>query len=73
MNYKQLNKAQLIGRIQELEAQSLEARAERFVQEVKLLAEDLMKSIEYVFNLGADTRRAVYSLSPMKANNHRTC
>lgn len=70
MNYKRLNKAQLIERIEQLETQSLEARAERFVQEVRLMADDLLKSIEYVFNLGADTRRAVHSLIPVKVADH---
>lgn len=75
MNYKKLNKAQLIERIEELEAQSITRRVTRFNEEARLLANDLLKSAKYIFNLGAETRRAVYSLSPIqiRSKNQHVC
>ena len=52
-----MTKAELLEHVERLESNSLEGKVENFLNESKLLGEDLMKMIAYVFNLGASTRR----------------
>lgn len=63
MNYNRLTKAQLIERVQELERQTLQYKFENFIIESQLLLEDLYKAIQYIYELGCKTRRAVHEVT----------
>lgn len=83
MNYQKLTKAELATSCEhkdaeiaslkaEIEANSLTHQIDNLMNEVSLLGKDLMLAIEYLFNLGVDTRKFVYSLQPIKAQNNVT-
>jgi hypothetical protein len=72
MNYQKQTKAQLIQRVEQLESQTLTARFDQLIQEVKLMANDFLKLIEYTYNTGAATSRMLYSLKPIKVTNSST-
>ena len=59
MNYKNMSKAQLIERIEELEKQTIQYKLDSFVIESQLLLEDLLKATKFMYELGCKTRKAI--------------
>jgi hypothetical protein len=59
MSYTHLSKAQLIERIHELESQTLQAQVAVVRKEAKLAWEDLLKMMQWLYNSGAASRKAL--------------
>lgn len=58
-----LTKAQLIEIIDDLEARTVEARLEQVRNEFLWLVDDVLKVIRWTYNLGADARHLLNSLT----------
>ena len=67
MNYNALTKAQLIDKVKKLEQQTVSARMEQLMSEAKLMADDLVKLVQYIYNLGVSTHDTLTGLNPIKS------
>jgi hypothetical protein len=71
--YAKLTKAELLLLVDQIETELTEAHAftfegkvEQFMTEVKLLGQDLVKLVQYVYNAGVRVRAELEGLSIMK-------